>query len=744
MYKKENAMSNEIKYLKIKDNLFFNTMYVKEIDQQKIEPEPQNQFLIFDRSGSMYYYLEDLVNVAKEYCKNLPEGSTISLGYFSGRNQYNLSVPYTLTKELDSVNVTLDTFKEAIGLTCFNQILDKINEIADKVPGKSSLFFFTDGCHNSGGTRDDIENALKKWTNYAQVSMFVGYGWIDRDMMSFMASVSEGSFIHLNDFKQFKQSLVDFGLAVEDSIPTIPVEVLANETIFPVSFSGKSIIEYTVGSDRIVNFKPSKGGFKGFFFLTTSPINSAVEATKLDITMERGIRGLAYLHSQKNNVDTSLKLLSHLGDKYLIQKLYNSIAPEEFSNAEWEIRKSIFSPKFRYLEGYVPNFLPDPDAFCVLDAVGILAADDNVEMHISDKDFEYVKIGKSVEQQDGSDLELPYDIAVKFNNIVMNKERLNYSISTYTTGSVNLDPENFKENPFTKKDLELLGIPENFSVKVYRTYTIIADGRLQTKKLVVSNLSKETINKLSVIISRRNDGKYIVDFTTLPIINRTYVKMTSAKSLAYNVWKEKILTDQISLYNYYKKETETLLGKVSLKTSDLSEEAAQFLAKHCYIKNGSYNPPMKPVLENDEYEAYLFTININGFSKVTASPIVKKLDDGKKTTPRELIVKEAYEKYQKAFSQYTTLKPERKEDKTKAETLLDNLEKKIFDLNTELKEIRKNIQLSKFAIILGNKCKMDEFNSRENMVLTQNVFTLANEELSVTFNFDIKKTTIKI
>ena len=84
----------------------------------------------------------------------------------------------------------------------------------------------------------------------------------------------------------------------------------------------------------------------------------------------------------------------------------------------------------------------------------------------------------------------------------------------YGSGDADLfdTQKDFVNNPFTKEDLEGLDLPDVFPVTVYRTYTIIADGRLQTKKLVVSDLSKETINTLGPIITMRNDGKYIVDF----------------------------------------------------------------------------------------------------------------------------------------------------------------------------------------------------------------------------------------
>ena len=248
----------------------------------------------------------------------------------------------------------------------------------------------------------------------------------------------------------------------------------------------------------------------------------------------------------------------------------------------------------------------------------------------------------------------------------MNKERLNLNISTSTTGTVSLDPKNFKDNPFTGNDLKEHNLPEKYPVTVYRTYSIIADGRLQTKKLVVSDLTKETINALGSILTMRKDKKYIVDFTSLPIINKTYVKMTSGQILAYHVWNEKLLMDQISVYTYYKKETEYALGIKSLKQSDLTEEAAQFLATHCYIKNGTYNPPVKPITENDEYEAYKFNVKINGFTKAQASAVIKKLEEQKNTTQRELIIKEAYinSKKDAAF-------------RAKGKQLLKNIEEKL-------------------------------------------------------------------
>ncbi|HRZ18595.1 MAG TPA: VWA domain-containing protein [Methanofastidiosum sp.] len=726
---------NKIRSLKIKDDLYFNAMAIT-FDEKKekaiMVPDAQNQFLIFDRSGSMTGYLNKIMDSAIAYCNKLPEGSTVSLGYFSDTGQYNLTVPYTLKKELNGVTTTLNGYRRSLSMTNFIEILNKVNEIAGKVNGKSSLFFFTDGCHNSGGGRPQIEKALKSWTQYAQITMFVGYGYIDRDMMSWMASVTEGSFIHLNNFGNFEKTLEDFGVAVEDSSPSIPVDIPVSEEIIPVSFSGKALVEYVVEKGQI-KFKPAKKEYRGIFFITKSKVKGAEDITEIDITLERGIRALATIHSQKNNILQALDLLSYIGDKYLIQNLYNSIAPEEFSEAETKIRRSIFVPKDRFLEGVVKDFLPDPNAFCVMDAINILIEDDNVKMYPRDKDFEYTSIGKKTEQTDGPSVEYPDDMFVFFNNVVMNKERLNLSISTEAKGTVNLLSDKFVVKPATKEDLTKMNIPEKFPVSSFRTYAIIADGKLQTKKLVISDISKETINKLGSILTRRTDGKYVVDFSSLPIINRVYVKMTSAKTLAEKVWQEKLLADQISVYTNLKKKEEEATGKVAVRDTGLSDEAAQYLIEHCYIKNGSYNPPTKLLAGDDEYEAYSFSIEPKGFTKVSASDVIKKVAAQKNTTPREQIVKEAYDQYLK--DPIASLK---------GEALIKKLVEKITSLNKELKDVRKFIQLSKFAIILGNKGKMDEFSSRENMVLPMKVKSLVGTEISTTFEFAIDKVKVKI
>ena len=731
-----------LKTVKIKDNLYVNILPVEVPKATPVAPsktlriedeDATNQFLILDRSGSMYHYLPEVVKHVKEYVATLPEGSTVSVGYFSGTGSYNLSVPYTLKKELSGLVTTLDTYRTSLGMTNFVEILNKLNSVVGNK--KASLFFFTDGCHNQGGSRADIEKALRTWSNSSTVSVFVGHGYIDRDTMSWMASITNGSFVHLNSFGDFKSTLEDFGTSVADSVPTIDVAFPYAGTnaavLLPISMSGKNILEYEV-EKGVVKFKPSKKGYKGLFFVSDSTrgLGVAQEVIPADLTkteqatFANAVRALAYVHSQKTNVDTALGLLDYLGDKYLLRNLFNSVTPEEFSQAETLIRRSVFQTKARFLEGETHGFLPDPNAFCVLDAINALMKDDGVLIHLNDPDFEYTKIGKSTAQLDGSYLTYPDDLSASFNKVVMHKDRLNVSLSTAATAAVALDPTKFTKNTFTYDDLKRLGINPVFPVSVFRTYSIIADGKVQTKKVVLSNLSKETVNALSAIITKRVDGKYVVDFSSLPVLNKSYITLTSGKALAEKVWEEKVLMDELSVLNYLKKAIEEKEGKALKNTMGLSDEAAKFLLEHCYIKNGLYNPPKELVDATDEYEAYTFSIDFEGYSKASASEVIKKLVAGKTASVRESILEEVYNEKKNAG--------------------LDTLDFLIKSANLALSKVREFIQASKFAIILGNRGKMDEFTSRENMSLSVDVKNFSGKPLTVKAIFTIGKETIKL
>ena len=92
----------------------------------------------------------------------------------------------------------------------------------------SSLFFFTDGCHNCGPF-SNAQHVLEELRQYLEVTVFVGCGYINRDNMLEMARITEGSFIQLSSFTDFEQTLNDFGESVGDLQPSVLVEMNEND-----------------------------------------------------------------------------------------------------------------------------------------------------------------------------------------------------------------------------------------------------------------------------------------------------------------------------------------------------------------------------------------------------------------------------------------------------------------------------------------------------------------------------------
>jgi len=696
-----------------------------------------NQFLIFDRSGSMGGYMDDVIDSAMAYCNSLPDGSNVSVGYFSGVGEYNVSIPYVLKKELNGITKTLNTYRETCSLTNFIEVLEKVNQTVEKSKEKASLFFFTDGCHNSGGSFSKVIDVLKEWKEYAEISMFVGYGYIDRDNMMEMAKVTEGSFIHLDKFTDFKEVLHDFGISVDELSPTIEVDLSAfntNKDLSVVAISGKNIVTYYPDENNKIKYRPGKTGYKGVFFLSESTNNQIITSNlSMPITDERGVRALAYSLSQRNNVpDASLLLNNLIEDKYLFRLLYNSISPDEFAKAEGKIKKSVFSTKERYKEGKA-FYVVDRNAFCVLDAINVLMEEESVLLYPYDKDFTYERISKKTEQQDGSKISYDKTAGVKINDIVMNKERINISINTYSKGYVNIDPAYFKLNPYTKEDLVKLGLPEEVEVSAFKNYSIIADGRLKTNKLVLTGLSPTAIDALSEYITLRDDNKYVLDLEELPLVNNNYIKSQSAAELCGFTWTDKMYTDSLSVCNFLHKELTASISQAVPKSKQFTVEQEEFLKKHCYIKGDSYQPPVKTVKGEDVYSAYKFTIDIKGFSKVSTKDVIKKVREGKEPTQRESLVSFYYNLINKML-----------EPILETTDKLDLLNKLISDMKKAQKEIRTFLQASKFAVILLNKGKIEGIDGRGEQVVSKEVKGVNDTVLSLDFIFNIEKIDVTI
>lgn len=707
-----------MKSYKVKDDLYLNELIVEMPEKEEKVIEPSHQYIIIDRSGSMWGELDGVIDTIINYVDTLPEGSTVSLGYFSGWGEYNLSVPYILKKERDGVVKTADSYRYALGMTNFTEVLDKIK--LDCKGKNSSLFFFTDGCHNCGPFKKVLDILEEMKANLA-VSIFVGCGWINRENMMDMAKTTEGSFVQLNGFQEFKDALDSFNESIEESVPGCKVKLPSNATNI-CSILGKNIVSYTKNEDNEIYYKASNKKKQVVYFCTDNLIGDPTEFTTKD---ELCARTIVHNLIQTNKTPLALQVLDAIGDKYYIRKLYNTFTEEEYAEVENEILKSIFSSKKRYKEGQVKGYLPDDNAFCVLDALDIISNDEKAVINLNDPDFEYKKTSRASVQTDGSKLVYPKEIKANANNLKYHENRLNVNLNVSYQAEVPLISKEFsKLQELDKKQLNEsfnnFKIKEGEKIKVncIRNYNIILDGKLNTKKLILSNLTKNSINKLGENLELRQDGKYILDLSKLTLINKSYLHNTSAAVLADKAWQCFMLSNEVSVLKHL------ISLQEQKEPSNFNLDRETFLSENCYIKNGMYQPPKESVDVSDEYQSYEFTISFKGYSKASASSVIKKIQNKGIPTDREKIVEYYYNKYK-------NLKKE-------------ELQNKLTEVNVQYKNIQTEVQHAKFAIILINRGCMDEFASREDMSISIDVSKYGLPVANITTIFKVLQKSVQI
>jgi hypothetical protein len=144
------------------------------------------------------------------------------------------------------------------------------------------------------------------------------------------------------------------------------------------------------------------------------------------------------------------------------------------------------------------------------------------------------------------------------------------------------------------------------------------------------------------------------------------------------------------------------------KLSPLSEEQQKFLISNGIDlkQNGLFSPPIESIEATDFYIAKTFEIKIEKLSSLPSiNKVIEKTKNSKPLTLSESIVNAGIEEYEK-FKKHNAIKYRK-----------TFLEEKINEYKSEIYKLRSDIQKTKFVIILGKK-NFDEFNSRDNNVLT--------------------------
>jgi hypothetical protein len=524
---------------------------------------------------------------------------------------------------------------------------------------------------------------------------------------------------------------------------------ITDKYLYDFAFSvGKdgSVLLYNIADNKIMVGSDVK---EIYFF---SP-NGVGGGTIIDGALYAAI----YVLSDKLLNDDAEKVFYALGDNYYYRMLANAFGKQKLNSFKAAIKECVADVSKRFLDGGKAAIQKVPDdAYCLMNLIEDLGNTEGCLFYKGHPDFNYNLIGrkrvargenlsetdkkrlseaKNVEEISKITEELKQkNVEIKFVDsnpnrgypltvLVWNEKRANLSIRVYIEGEA-IIPEN------------KFGIEKVASFR-YKTYTIIKDGIVNIKKLPVtwSPELDQLLVKYGVSHNIDLANKVVViDFTSLPLINRGMVRSISAKGLAIQEWELQKLQADKKVYDYFRK---SLFPKESKSFVELlGQEAADWLKTIGVTDYNGFAPLTDAEESTDFYMSVNLETKIKGFSSLPkVEDVIAKLKDGKPLKPTELIMSDAVKKYQTQLESdmYKSLNEEQQKGvlKTYLITKSDILNKKRRKALQEIAQI-------KFSLILSKKW-FTEFKTFD-----ENKLSLKLDGQDLEFTFDLSEKEEKI
>ncbi len=676
-----------------------------EVEAKAAVAQSTNRIAIFDRSGSMMWALGKVLEDLYQWCTRLPEGDTVTIGYFSGPGQYRFilkGVRIHGQDDLDMVKRVLNANKNTLSTTCFSEILCDMKTVIDEltpISDRFTLIFFTDGCPvvpNVCAEVKAIETHLGTVKAKLAASLFVGYGdYYNRMLMSDMARWAGGALVHADVIERFGAEMGSFTQATAKSVPMIEV-MLGNISekrvaVFTMS-NGKPVLHDVEGTVRVPQVD---GGNKVFIISETNQSVTDREPTECEI---EALYGACVVLSRTNRADLALEILSKLGDANLANNLANAYTVAELGVVEGMLVEAATNTALRCVGGKKVGCVPKRDAFCVLDALRILADDEDAKIFPGNDLFQYRRIGVKTTVAEGfAKFVADKTASCPLRALVMHESRMNVSLGTKIPGTIDLSDECTK-----------FGLAKTFPTFQCKNYTIIKDGVLNVSTIPCS-MSKATFDTLKVngaVNGEWAEDKILaVNLGALPVMNRAMADgKRSAKQLAEWLVECMEIEGKVKALKFYL-ELADPEGKARQPESILSEAAITYLDSVGVGRNG-YQPKKVTEDATDTYYARDFAVTAKGMSSLPkVLDVVERRQKGKAQTISGATVLAGVELYEQ-ISQGIS-------GKQLAKRLIDE----IATLNRRLRALRVSVQQAKFAVLLGNQW-FEEFASREDCKLS--------------------------
>lgn len=770
------------KFLKIGD-LNFYMQHVKDDNSSKKEVIiPAHHTFIIDCSGSMSYELpqirKDLFNKIATILK--PQDA-VSIIWFSGRGQYGVLLEaYSINSltELNKVKSLIDKYLTPQGLTAFKEPLIELKELISRVRKENkdmvhTMMFLTDGYDNQWSTKEII-NAIEGVKEELASATIVEYGWYcNKQLLNEMATAVGGVHTFSQNFDEYEPyagKMLNGGQPVKRRYIKLDHEAHQN-VVFNIVDG--DIITYLPNENNEI-FVSVDGELELYYFTEEVPnavclggteVIAQIEFANLNNPTLTALYGAAFAYSRKSDYNMVSTILKFLGDANLILLKANTFGTQKINELEAKFVDCMNNVSSRYIKGYNPDLEPAEDAFCVLDMFDVLMSNDENVWYPRHESFEYKKIGAnkvskkqelSEEQKellknliDSNDLKeaeakfielannAPEELkfifdeenpSSSFSNLTWNEKRANLSVQVTYKGFVMLPKNTYN-------------LPEKFDTVIFRNYTVVKDGIVHSYRLPVS-LSKETfdfLQKNNLLSGEVYEvGKiYILDFSTIPVINRKMVKTLSAEELFKNSYNLLKLQSSNAVYNQYIKRISDGANKGFL---DLyGAEATEWL-KELGLRDYGFNPPSSIEKSGEEIQVNTLDVKIKGMASVPTKADIEKVEaklakgvDLDSLTDKEMLVAPAILEFQSFEKTLTGLSDEMKTKMTR-----EWLYSKAESFRKTKTVLMNGISKGKFLCIVG-KSWFVEFKSRD-----EKSMTLTLDDKDILCSVEDKMETIKI
>ncbi len=744
-----------MKHVKIDENYYLLTQEVNSTVTVNVAKKTNHIFVV-DVSGSMSWELPKIRTQLKNKLSTLMrEGDTISIVWFSGRNDSGIlkeEVEVKSLKTLNDLNEAIDRWLTPVGLTAFLKPLQLVKDLVGRIKKNRpdsvfSMIFLTDG-YNNDCPWNDVTKTLKELEDDITTSTFVEYGYYaDSQKLTQMASILGGEKISCDGFDEFEPVFSNkISTGTRGGKKTL-VEI-KNAYLYDFAFTvgnDGSVLLYNIVDNKVLVSPDAK---EVYYFS-----NKKVGDENLP---ETALYAAIYVLADKLMNDDAEKLFYPLGDNFYYKMLSNAFGKQKLNAFKAAIKECVADTAKRFPSGQGKIEKIDDNAYCLMNLIDDLGNLENCLFYPNHPEFNYNRIGKKriakgSELSDGDKKRLAEaknvedlakiteelkdkNIDLKFVNsnpdrgypltdLVWNEERANLSVRIYIDGEVILPKNKFN-------------IDKVASFK-YNTFTLVKDGIVNVSKLPVS-YSDELYNiimtkGLNADIDQAN-GVIVLDLSYLPIVNRGMVKAVSANELAKQEWELLKLQATKKVYDYYRK---SLFPKTSKSFVEMmGQECADWLKEIGITDFNGFAPKTIEAESTDFYMSVNLATKIKGLSSLPkVEDVVAKIKDNKPLKTSEWLMADAIKSYIKETESdmFKSLSKEQQDD-----VLRTYLINKSNESNKAKRKAMQELAQIKFALILSKKWFV-EFKSFD-----ENKLNLKLDGQDLEFTFDLSEKEVKI